>query len=177
MSRKHPFKISVVELKRVAGTRAHYEMAGPLDGDMVIEPRGDSHYLDTPVRVTADVESFSDKLDVKATIHASWAGICRRCLVDIGGDLAISVDEIYTDRPLDDLTFPLAGNELDLSPMVRETLMLELPDTPLCRPECAGLCPECGIDLNETDCGHQSKPTDPRWAGLAALSDLAGDPE
>jgi uncharacterized protein len=171
MGNKHPFRVSVVELKRVAGTRATYEMEGPLEGDMVIEPRGDSHYVDQPVRVVANVESFSDKLDVKATISASWVGICRRCLVDIGGDLVLTVDEIYTDRPLDDLTFPLAGNELDLSPMVRETLMLELPDTPLCRPDCAGLCPECGIELNDSHCGHVAKPSDPRWAALANLID------
>jgi uncharacterized protein len=171
VSAKHPFRVSVVELKRVAGTRAKYELEAPLEGDMVIEPRGNSHYLDAPVRVVANVESFSDKLDVKATIYASWAGVCRRCLAEIGGDLVLPVDEIYTDRPLDDSTFPLAGNELDLAPMVRETLMLELPDTPLCRPDCAGLCPECGTDLNETNCGHVAKASDPRWAALASLID------
>jgi uncharacterized protein len=62
------------------------------------------------------------------------------------------------------------GETIDLAPIVREQLLLGLPATePLCKETCKGLCPTCGQDLNEKDCGHSQKQLDPRWAALKDL--------
>ncbi len=53
--------------------------------------------------------------------------------------------------------------------LARELLALELPMAPLCRDDCAGLCPACGADRNTVDCGHDTTPTDPRWGALTEL--------
>jgi uncharacterized protein len=48
-------------------------------------------------------------------------------------------------------------------------VLLDAPTTPLCRPDCAGLCPQCGADRNEQACACQPPPADPRWSALDAL--------
>ena len=58
------------------------------------------------------------------------------------------------------------GDLIDLEPVLRDAVVLELPFQPLCRPDCAGLCPQCGANLND-DPGHEHRPdNDPRWDAL-----------
>ena len=60
---------------------------------------------------------------------------------------------------------------LDVSGWARDAVALALPDKILCRPDCAGLCPECGKNLNDEPHTHEETETDPRWAALEALRD------
>ena len=104
---------------------------------------------------------------------APWEGVCRRCATTVAGTLAIPVHERFADETvagadLDEELYPIADDELDLGPLVRDAVVLELPMAPLCREDCAGLCPQCGADRNEGDCACVA-PTDPRWANLDAL--------
>jgi uncharacterized protein len=61
------------------------------------------------------------------------------------------------------------GHELDLTPAVREQILLSLPSAPLCDEECKGLCPRCGKDLNDGECGCDRTVMDPRWAALKGI--------
>ena len=61
------------------------------------------------------------------------------------------------------------GKSIDLSPAVREQILLALPPSPLCTEDCKGLCPTCGKDLNEGDCGHRPANVDPRWQALKTI--------
>ncbi|MCX5741575.1 MAG: DUF177 domain-containing protein [Proteobacteria bacterium] len=71
--------------------------------------------------------------------------------------------------PADDLdVFPFDGERVDLEPLFREQFVLSLPYAPLCREDCKGLCPQCGIDRNSASCTCE-KPIDPRLAPLAGL--------
>jgi uncharacterized protein len=63
------------------------------------------------------------------------------------------------------------GETLDTQPILLEQLQLNVPMHPLCREECAGLCPSCGADLNLGACACERERRDPRWSGLAALRD------
>ena len=83
------------------------------------------------------------------------------------------VDAVGVREPMDDPE-KLQGIELDLEPLLRDTVVLDLPFTPLCRPDCAGLCPDCGANLNaDPDHLHDDR-IDPRWA---ALSGWTTDPD
>jgi uncharacterized protein len=84
------------------------------------------------------------------------------------------LSEYQATRPdTDQLTTPyLTDDRLDLSAWARDALILALPDKILCRSDCAGLCPECGRDLNLEPHVHEDKQADPRWA---ALQQLRGD--
>ena len=66
------------------------------------------------------------------------------------------------------------GDTLETDPILIEQLQLNIPMKPLCRPDCKGLCPICGTDLNQGACACEEKTVDPRWAALAALR---GGPE
>jgi len=99
---------------------------------------------------------------------------CGRCLAPFDQTLAIAFDDLFVCPPAKATDPLLAVPEtglLDLAPLTREYMLLEFPIQPLCRPECRGLCPECGANRNETDCAHDSPTTDPRLAGLRALLD------
>jgi uncharacterized protein len=101
-------------------------------------------------------------------VIAPWAGECRRCLAPASGVLELPVRELYTEDGDGDETYPLADDEVDLEPLVRDAVLLELPRAPLCRPNCLGLCPTCGANRNEEACGCEA-PRDPRWGALDVL--------
>ena len=68
------------------------------------------------------------------------------------------------------------GGVFEARPLLLEQLQLNIPMKPLCRPDCRGLCPRCGTDLNAGTCACAELAVDPRWAALAALKD-ASDPD
>ncbi|UCF41605.1 MAG: DUF177 domain-containing protein [Gemmatimonadota bacterium] len=96
---------------------------------------------------------------------------CRRCLAEVSVKLDAEVRTLFTEDPAEDETAyavaPEAG-ELDLSDMVREELILAVPEYVLCREECQGLCAQCGKDLNDGPCSCRPAP-DPRWGALEEL--------
>ncbi len=63
----------------------------------------------------------------------------------------------------------IEGDQIDLAPAVREYVLIELPDGPLCRDDCAGICPECGADRNEAPCECDTSVRDERWSALDDL--------
>jgi uncharacterized protein len=72
------------------------------------------------------------------------------------------------ERSDEDEAYPFDGDELDLEPLVRDAVLLDLPLAPLCSPECRGICPRCGENWNVTTCACPQEG-DPRWAALDAL--------
>jgi len=105
---------------------------------------------------------------------------CVRCLTSFEQRLAITFDDLFV-YPSSRATEPLLAipetGLLDLSPLTREYMLLDFPLQPLCRPDCKGLCPECGANWNESECEHKSAAPDPRLAGLRALIDDPASPE
>ncbi|MFN2518836.1 MAG: DUF177 domain-containing protein, partial [Jatrophihabitantaceae bacterium] len=86
-------------------------------------------------------------------------------------------DSLTEETTEQDEVHRLDGDYLDVEPVVRDAVVLGLPFTPLCGPDCAGLCPTCGQRLDDVPADHAHDLLDPRWAALAALTDAApGDP-
>jgi uncharacterized protein len=156
-----PLRINAVELLRQPGAVRDVNLdvaAAPLD---VEDDRlaGDIH---VELRLTA----LNDGIDVGGTVSADWTTVCRRCLVDVSGTAVGAVDELYQIDPRDPDAYVIEDGQLDLAPLVRETILLELDNERLCRPDCAGLCPVCGVDRNTTDCSCDATVRDERWAAL-----------
>jgi uncharacterized protein len=95
---------------------------------------------------------------------------CVRCLTPFYLPVPLHIEELFSIPPYIDTPYTVdeAGN-LDLAPLLREEAILALPTSALCRPDCAGLCPECGQNLNEGHCHCHSENIDPRFAILAQL--------
>jgi uncharacterized protein len=126
-----------------------------------------------PVTVDAELESVVEGLLVTGKVRATVRLRCVRCLREVDHELEVDVRELFSrdQRAEEDEGYLLPpGDRLPLDTMVRDALVLAFPAFPLCRPDCAGLCPQCGADRNTTDCGHGAAgATDPRWAALAGL--------
>jgi uncharacterized protein len=135
---------------------------------------GGQRYLVVPENVPAEVTvtRASTGTVYELRFHVRLHGPCFRCLGDAVFDDDLSLREYQAESPggADELTTPyVKDNRLDLSAWARDGLVLALPDKILCRPECAGLCPVCGVDLNVQPHEHEDDEQDPRWAALAEL--------
>jgi uncharacterized protein len=127
---------------------------------------------DTAVRVTGRLSATgTDQFYWHGRIAGDITAPCRRCLADAHGHVEdeshliyAELDETNEDDP-DIYPVDPAGHELDLRPALREQWLLAQPRFLLCREDCKGLCPRCGADLNQGDCGCPPQ-TDSRWDGL-----------
>jgi uncharacterized protein len=133
-------------------------------------------YIVVPEHVPAEllVARASTGTVFELRFGARVHGPCFRCLADAVLELPISAREYQATNPgeADELRTPyLADDRLDLTAWARDALALELPEQILCRPDCAGLCPVCGADLNVEPHEHPDEEPDSRWAALAELRD------
>jgi uncharacterized protein len=166
--------VNVRELLKQPGAHKHVVQRGPLP-DMAtpvarVEP-------DAPVTVDAEVESVVEGLLVTGQVTAPAKLQCARCLRTIDQEINVDVRELFAFDPReaeDDGYAVLPDDRLPLDALARDAIVLAFPAAPLCRPDCAGLCQQCGADLNVTDCGHPREAVDLRWVALAEL-DLGSD--
>jgi uncharacterized protein len=113
------------------------------------------------------------------SFDAALEGPCMRCLEPAAPQFHVDAREISQPGEGDELESPYVVNAiLDNGAWARDALALALPTALLCRPDCLGLCPVCGVDLNSAGPEHHHDPApDPRWAVLAELSFDAGGEE
>lgn len=168
----NPWLVPITNLRRSIGNRLHETRSGLIGELRVAESHVAPH---TEVTAEVSLDSLDGGIEASATVLAPWEGECRRCLKRVGGTLRCEVRELYRPRPpgeppdQDEETYPLRGEMLDLRPLVRDAILLQLPIAPLCSDDCAGLCPTCGSDLNEGACGCPPPSGDLRWAALDVL--------
>jgi uncharacterized protein len=123
----------------------------------------------SPVAVDLMLERVPEGIVVRGTLTAEWNAACSRCLEPVAGEISVHVDELFETHPLEGETYKLDEDVIDLEPMVRDALLLELPLAPLCADDCAGLCATCGVNRNVTHCECVTQEIDPRWAALRSL--------
>ena len=123
----------------------------------------------SPVAVDLMLERVPEGIVVRGTLTAAWNAACSRCLEPVAGEISVHVDELFETHPLEGETYKLDDDVIDLEPLVRDALLLELPLAPLCNADCAGLCVTCGANRNLTHCECVTTELDPRWAALRSL--------
>lgn len=131
----------------------------------------------TPVHVQVTATKTNANLyRVKGKQEAQAKFVCSRCLQAFSMPLVSDWEAQFTEEA--EMAHEIDGQEvqllepgeLDLTPFVRESLLLQIPYAPICREDCQGLCPVCGVDRNHTACQCEQKAIDPR---LAKLQDFA----
>jgi uncharacterized protein len=136
---------------------------------------GGQRYLPVPAKVPAElvISRAQTGTVFELRFHTRLHGPCYRCLADAVIDLDISAREYQANSPeSEELRTPyIANDQLDLSAWAHDADVLALPDKILCRPDCAGLCPVCGRDLNIEPHVHDDEELDSRWAALSELRD------
>ena len=137
---------------------------------------GGQRYLSVPQNVPAEltITRASTGTVFQLRFRARLHGPCFRCLEDAVLDVDVDAREYQAESPGDDEELQTAyvkDDKLDLSTWARDAIARELPDKILCRPDCAGLCPVCGKNLNDEPHDHGEPEPDSRWAALAELKD------
>jgi uncharacterized protein len=171
---RSPLLIGVTELRRRPGTQREVEVAAPVEGLAITTARVPEG---AEVEVVGLLEAIEGAITLTGTVRAPWVAECRRCLEDVTGLAEVEVREVFEARPTPGETYPIDGDDIDLEPVVRDTVLLHLPLAPLCREDCRGPVPEA-IPVQPADPEHEgdagAEPArDPRWAALDVLRDDA----
>jgi uncharacterized protein len=160
-----PLRVNAVELLRQPGATRRIE------AHIAADALGVEHaaLAGDDVEIAIEVESYDDRIMVSGTVSVAWTSGCRRCLRELADVAAVAVDELHQIELTDPNAFAIDHGQLDLAPLVREAVLLALDDERICRAECAGLCPVCGIDRNDDACDCTTDVRDERWAALDQL--------
>ena len=136
--------------------------------------------LKADVRVKTVVTSMSNRYLLAADVECDLHGTCSRCLEDCVSKISAEFEIMFQrEENVRGFSGPTEGDFVllsseeescyDISPMVKESLLLSIPMKILCAEDCKGLCPICGANLNIEECGCERDETDPRWAPLNEL--------
>ena len=167
------------DLSKLHGNRQHIERTFQ---PSAFDPQDDEYRVAAPVELSVDVhKTGGDTFNVSGRVRTKLELECSRCVepfeipVDAEFDLRYvpqseNAGEAEREIAEDDLTTAYyREGVLDLADLLREQFVLTLPMKPLHDEACRGLCPECGANLNRTDCSHAPKWEDPRLAPLKGL--------
>jgi len=125
------------------------------------------------LRGTVEVVRVEEGLFVEGTVESRLRLTCVRCLDPFAFPVTLQLAEMFRmpgSDPRPDAIYAVSEDgELDLAPLVREHAWLAIPMKPLCDPECKGLCPHCGVNLNRETCECEEVRVDPRLAPLKKL--------
>jgi len=154
------------ELQRYLAQHETYETETFFDDVSVVETRVDPH---EPVHFRGRLTPTYDGVIVSGALTATWVAPCRRCNTEVRSTVNWEFSELFSAKAVEGESYPLGDESLDLRPMVRDQVTLQLPLAPVCREDCAGICSVCGVDLNVSDCDCASDAPDPRWDVLKDL--------
>jgi uncharacterized protein len=148
-----------------ARERVEIELQPLLLGGQTYEPRPN------PAPAQLAVTRASSGTVLELAFDVTLEGPCFRCLTDAELPISLTLREYEATRPEsdDERSEYLSDDRLDLSAWAHDAIALALPDKILCRPDCAGLCPVCGKDLNVEPHEHVEEVSDPRWEKLSQL--------
>ncbi|CCG04645.1 Conserved protein of unknown function; putative metal-binding and nucleic-acid binding domains [Blastococcus saxobsidens DD2] len=126
------------------------------------------------VHLRLRLESVMEGVLVTGDLDVPVVGSCARCLEPTEDTLTLDVQELYAyagstteATSEEDEVRRVEGDFLDLEPLARDTIVLNLPLSPVCTPDCGGLCVDCGQRIDDLPADHTHEVTDPRWAALA----------
>lgn len=164
------FIVGLRDLRRTQGARR------PLSRTAAFTEAVSTGLINLPagreVMVTGSVESVGDGVLVDARVETVMDAQCSRCLVDFSLPVDVEFQELFVypeqaqDYADEDVSF-IHDDAVDLTETVRDAIIIDQPLIPLCRPDCRGLCPECGADLNADPDHSHGEAIDSRWLGLA----------
>lgn len=132
----------------------------------------------SPLEVNVKLKrTGEEQIDVTGTLQGEMTLICSRCLKRFPKTVEVEIDEIYANQgDHEDSDFwPIEQGELDLTPMLRENLVLAIPFAPICAEDCKGLCSVCGNNRNIEPCSCEDQKIDPRFEKLIGLFDSKMD--
>jgi uncharacterized protein len=173
---RSPLVINISRLGRRPGSMLTFRETVPSPSRIGLDLIGIDE--GAPLDLDLRIESVSEGVLVTGMVSAPTSGECARCLTPITGDVEIELTELFayphstTDETTEaDELGRVVDQTVDLQQPIIDAVGLALPFAPLCGPECAGLCPTCGVPLATAEPGHHHEQLDPRWAKLSTIFD------
>lgn len=164
----HTFDLAGLRLSPGEGRRLQLQV--PIDALELGGERYEARPSSAPVEL--DVSRMTGGgYALKLALSAALTGPCMRCLKEAAPEVEVQAREVDVPGGAEELASPYVHDEtLDVAAWARDAFALAAPAKVLCRDDCAGLCPECAIDLNEAgpEHGHE-RARDSRWAKLSEL--------
>jgi uncharacterized protein len=160
--------IDVRDLVGHPGAAREAHVSGELEGletELARVPSG------TALEADLLLESVIEGILVTGDVRGTWALRCARCLTEFDAPFAVRVSELFVPEPDEDADDYRLAPEAVIDPdqLLRDAIGVEMPFSPLCRPDCKGLCEVCGGNRNDGECpGHAE--VDPRFAVLSELT-------
>ncbi|MEB3101208.1 YceD family protein [Ferviditalea candida] len=164
-----------VNLREVGARPEPVELQGQIDISSMLKERRDIIGTD-PLQADLRAVQSGELVDVTGRLCTEAEFVCARCLTRFRRKIEIPFHEVFAQTPISSETEDDAGDEeeihyvsgpkADLIPYLEEHVLLHLPYVPLCDEDCRGLCPQCGSNRNEEECGCVIEHIDPRLAGL-----------
>lgn len=158
--------MNVSDLLRRPGSTREVHLEVPVSG---LENPSAGVAADQPLTIALRLESLSAAIVASGRVRGRWRAVCSRCLTALEADFDLGLREVFEEDPVEEETYPLTHDEIDLEQPLRDLIVPELPMVPLCRDDCLGLCPTCGANRNDDPCHCGSESRDPRWDALRAL--------
>lgn len=159
--------IDVSKLKRTPGTSQNFRLEEPLNS---IGFGSDKLDFEGSVKVDIEATNFDGRISLTGDVNAVVVLQCSRCLKDFRLNLETSFEKEFRTEssPMKerDESLLFKGETIDLTEVIVESILLELPMKHICHVECKGLCNVCGIDLNENSCSCEKEDIDPRLEAL-----------
>lgn len=134
---------------------------------------GETYRFNSPLIIKGDIHNNGQSLTLTANVHGTMVTECSRCLDDIEVEVDFDISECLSrsdegaDKEGDVILFE--GYEIELDDIVTDHFLMNISGRYLCSDDCKGLCPNCGHNLNEGDCGCNREVIDPRWQALADI--------
>ena len=163
--------LDVSDLRRQKGSEKDFTGR---DSQLELELQGDL-FVFNEVLVKGHAANVSGKIYVKGSIEAIAGLTCSRCLASFTIPVTAVFEETYyaadgvDEGNPDDNGRIYSGEKIDLRDVIIESLVLVMPMKPICHPDCQGLCPSCGCNLNIDQCSCSPRAPDPRLAGLGEI--------
>lgn len=162
-------EVDVRDLIGRPGSSRELRVEQPVEGGMAIELAVVP--ADRPVHADLLLESVVEGILASGSVSGEMDLSCARCLRPIGHGFEVEVSELFVEperaEPDEDYLLPSTG-VIDIEPMLRDAVVLSMPFSPLCRPDCKGLCPRCGGDRNLGECRCEPD-RDERWDALSRI--------
>ncbi len=127
------------------------------------------------IHCQVEAQHIGEMVTVKGTLKARPTLRCARCLSDFEHNMNVNVMELFFEPSdvmqieEDENIHAIRDDLVVLDPYFAENVSIAIPNVPLCSNQCKGLCPECGVNRNETECTCTSERLNPKFAALAKL--------
>ncbi len=141
--------IDIKKLKQSGKDECSFHFETVLDSDVITLPGAE---FSSPTSVTGVLTLSGKNAYLSGEIAYSLKAQCSRCLSEFIYEGVVPFDEEFSENPQSDETYKFSKGLVDLTEMVREKLIISMPQAVLCNEDCKGICPGCGVNLNETQC-------------------------